>query len=208
MSEKVIREAIQAFNKGDGGALGKMFGGGLGKNAAKATDAVRKDLGDLTYDLEHVHAEGDQVHFSYTAKGSAGGGKAATWTGSGVATVKDGKIVGLQTYEDAIRRDIQLGRLKGRLTANPSMTGNWSGSAQGITVTLQLVQSGNNVTGTANAFGATFPVTGTNNYPTVNLAGNMNGVQVTFSGSFASPNSIPGTLTALGSSIQVTINRQ
>lgn len=215
MSEKVIREAIDAFNKGDSAALGKLFGGDLGKGVGQAVKATREAFPDLKYEIEHIVAHGDEVHFTYVAKGTnkgmfygqKGTNKTAAWRGSGVANVQNGKISGLLVNEDAIARAIQLGH---RLfAAQPSLTGNWQGSSQGIAVSLQLVQTGTSVSGNAQAFGSSFPVTGSVNYPNVSLAGNMNGVQVTFGGAYnPPPNTITGTLTALGSSLAVTITRQ
>lgn len=216
MSEKVIKDAVEAFNKADSRALGKLFGGKLGKGLENAMTDNRGAFPDLAYKIEHIVAEGDTVHFTYVAKGTNKGkyrgekatNKTASWGGSGTAYVKDGKIVGLQTRDDRVSQAIQLGRKLGG-AAQPTLTGNWQGAAQGITVTLQLVQSGNNVTGSATAFGSTFPVTGTVNYPNVSLSGTMNGLAISFTGAYnPPPNAIPGTLTALGSSIQVTINRQ
>jgi hypothetical protein len=83
---------------------------------------------------------------------------------------------------------------------NPSMTGSWSGGSGGTNVTLQLTQTGNNVSGTGTLQGTpgSFPLNGTNNFPNVALQGTVFGLPVTFSGAFASPNSIPGTLTIQG----------
>ena len=143
------------------------------------------------------------MSFAYTVSGTFKG-KAVHWPGSGVATIVDGKIARLQHAEDLISKGLQLG-----VVLNASMTGNWAGAAQGISVTLSLTQSGNNVSGTAKAFGATFNVTGSADYPSVSLQGSMNGVQVTFNGAFnPAPNAVPGTLTAMGSSLPVTLNRQ
>jgi hypothetical protein len=195
----VVQNAVDAYNKGNGDALGKHFGSALSKGASGSV----KGGGGAQYTILHISESGPHVAFSYAAKATVGG-KPAQWHGSGVATVDNGKITNLYHQEDPLGK-----YLAGGGAAVPSLTGTWVGSAQGITVTLNLTQTGNNVTGTANAFGATFPVTGTVNYPQVNLQGNMNGVAVTFTGTYnPPPNTIPGTLTAMGSSIQVTLNRQ
>jgi len=125
--------------------------------------------------------------------------------GSGVATIENGKISSLYHHEDYIANLIDGG---GTL---PSLTGNWSGSSSGITVNLTLTQNGNNVTGTATAFGSTFPVTGTVNYPNVVLNGSLNGLAVNFTGAYnPPPNTIPGTLTVAGfpPPLSVTLTRQ
>jgi hypothetical protein len=202
-SAAVIKEAVEAFNKGNAEGLGGLFATRLQKGAAASVKTARTAASDLQYKIDHIQADGDHVAFSYTVSGTFRG-KAARWTGSGTATVVNGKITALNHVEDLIGKGIQIG-----IKLNPTMTGNWAGSAQGVNVTLALSQSGNNVSGTASAFGATFPVSGTNNYPNVALHGNMNGVQVNFAGAFnPPPNTIPGTLTAMGSSLQVTITRQ
>jgi hypothetical protein len=190
----VIKNAVDAYNKGNAEGVGSHFGGALQKGVA---GTVQKDV---QYTLNHVKADGAQVLFSYTAKGKSG-----EWHGSGVATVENGKIVGLHHVEDVIGKAILGG------TGLPSLTGNWSGSSSGITVTLSLTQNGNNVTGTATAFGATFPVTGTANYPNVVLNGSLNGLPVNFTGAYnPPPNTIPGTLTVTGfpPPLSVTLVRQ
>jgi predicted ester cyclase len=206
MSEKVIKDALDAFNKGDAASLGKLFGGGLGKGVAASVKSNRTAFPDLAYKIERVAADGDQVHFSYVAKGTHKGklggqaatNKSASWTGSGVASVQNGKIVGLQIYEDTIGRALQLG-LKLGSAALPSLTGTWKGSSQGIDVTLILVQTGNSVTGTASAFGSTFPVTGSVSFPNVALQGSLNGLAVTYNGAYnPPPNTIIGTLVVQG----------
>ncbi len=199
----VIKNAVEAFNKGNGDALGGHFAHNLQKGASASVKSARTLAADLQYHIEQIQADGPNVSFAYSVTGTFHG-KAARWPGSGVATVVNGKITALYHREDLISKAIQI-----RIALNPLLTGNWSGSAQGITVTLSLTQSGNNVTGTANAFGASFQVTGTVDYPTVSLQGNMNGVLVTFSGAYnPPPNTIPGTLTAMGSSLPVTLKRQ
>jgi len=199
----VIQNAVEAFNKSKGDALGGLFAQNFQKGAIASIKGARSDVPDLQYKIEHIKADGDTVSFAYTVTGTFKG-KAVHWPGSGVATVVDGKIARLQHAEDLISKGIQIG-----VILSASMTGNWAGAAQGISVTLALTQTGNNITGTAKAFGASFPVTGTADYPSVSLHGNMNGVQVNFNGDFKpAPNAVAGTLTAMGSSIPVTLNRQ
>jgi len=204
----IVQNAVEAFNKGNADALGGLFSRELQKGATSSIKSVRADAADLHYKIQHIKAEGDNVAFSYVVTGTFKG-KAASWSGSGMATVVNGKITALQNTEDVISKSIQLGGKLGGILLQPSLTGKWSGSAQGITVTLTLVQSGSTVSGTAVAFGATFPVAGTVNFPNVSLHGSMNGVAVNFSGAYnPQPNTIPGTLTAMGSSMAVTLNRQ
>jgi hypothetical protein len=151
--------------------------------------------------------------FTYTVKGTHKGAlgdikatnKSAQWHGWGVATVENGIITGIHTNEDWVRAGIQLG------IVNPTMTGTWTGSSGNTTVTLVVTQSGTGVSGTATMSGLAdkFPVSGTNNYPNVDLRGNAFGLQVTFTGAFSDATTIPGTLTVQGFPSQaVTINRK
>lgn len=152
--------------------------------------------GGTQYEILHATADGPRVSFAYLVKQ----GRESQAYGTGVAYVEGGKITSLQRSTNYVT---QVG-------GAPSLTGNWSGSAQGITVVLVLTQNADNsVTGTATAFGSTFPVTGNVSYPSVSLKGDMNGVEVSFQGKYdPPPNTIPGTLTALGSSLPVTMTRQ
>jgi hypothetical protein len=190
----VIKNAVDAYNKGNAEGVSNHFASAL---QAGISGSVQKDV---QYTINHIKADGPHVLFAYTAKG-----KSAEWNGSGVATVENGKIVALHHIEDVISKVIQMGG------ALPSLTGNWAGSSSGINVTLNLTQTGNNVTGTASAFGSTFPVTGTVNYPNVVLNGSLNGLAVNFTGAYnPPPNAIPGTLTITGfpPPLTVTLNRQ
>jgi|GEM_PF-5197651 len=210
----VLQHAVDAINKK--GQVASFFGGDFARHAEGNAKGIQTAFPDLEYKIDHVHAEGDHVTFAYTATGTNKGalgphkatGKKATWQGSGTATISGGKITAVHLTEDFRRAALQLGIIH---LLNPSMTGKWSGSAQGITVTMNLVQTGNNVIGTATAtgFSAPFPVSGTNNYPNVSLNGNVGGLGVNFTGTFSNPNTIPGKLTVQDfPPIQVTITRQ
>jgi hypothetical protein len=122
-----------------------------------------------------------------------------------VATVENGVITELHTVEDWVRAGLQLG------VTNPTMVGTWTGGTHGTSVTLVLTQIGNSVNGTATLSGSpdSFALSGTNNFPSVNLTGSAFGVQITFSGTFSAPNTIPGTLTAEGfPALPVTLTRK
>ncbi len=203
----------ETLNKGDANSIAKYFSADLQETLGQAIKENRTGFPDLHYKIDHIVSSGDMVVFSYTASGTHKGpfegkqptGKAAQWGGSVVATVRDGKIVHLDVDEDHIRRDLQLG-----VVTSPSMTGTWVGNSSGMTVTLNLTQTGNNVTGnvTITGFSGQYPVTGTNNYPAVSLNASPAGLPATFVGKFSGPNSVPGTLTMMGSNLPVTINRQ
>jgi predicted ester cyclase len=208
----VIKNAAEAFNKGQAEGLNKVFGGGRDKYAAEALKSLRGAFPDLHYTVDHVSGDGSHVEFAYTVKGTHKGAlddikatnKAAQWHGSGTATIQNGMITDISTTEDWARVRIQLG------LANPSMTGTWKGSGQGTTVTLVLTQTGTAVSGTATVSGipGSFPLAGTNNFPNVVLKGTVFGLTVNFTGAFSNPNTIPGTLTIQGFSPQaVTLTR-
>ena len=209
----VVKAAVEAFNGGKADGVKKAFGRDVEKGALESMGTLRGAFPDLQYSIDHIQAEGNQVTFAYTVKGTHKGAlgdikatnKAAQWHGWGVATVENGVITSVHTNEDWVRAGIQLGLV------NPSMTGTWTGSSGSTTVTLVVTQSGNNVSGNATMSGLSdkFPVSGTNNYPNVNLQGNAFGLQITFAGSFSGTNTIPGTLTVQGFPSQaVTLTRK
>ena len=185
----------------------------MGGTAADSAKSLRTAFPDLKYTLDHIQSEGNQVTFAYSVAGTHKGAlgqlkatqKTAQWQGWGVATVENGVITQLHTNEDWVRAGLQLG------VANPTMVGTWAGGAGGTSVRLVLAQSGNSVSGTATLAGTpdSFPVSGTNNYPSVALSGSAYGLAVTFTGAFSAPNTIPGTLTIQGfPAMPVTLTRQ
>src|SRR5262245_54226124 len=105
-SATVIREAIDAFNKGNGDALGGLFAQRLQKGATGSVKSLRTAASDLQYKIDHIQADGDNVAFAYTVSGTFKG-KPAKWTGSGTATVVNGKITALHNVEDVISRGLQ-----------------------------------------------------------------------------------------------------
>ncbi len=213
-SAAVLQHAAEAFNKGDANAFEKLFGSEMQHDVGGRLKWMHGAFPDVQYKIDHVQADGPHLTFTYTANGTNKGkigrhnatNKAVQWHGTGVATVSNGKIVSVHVQEDLARLSILLG-----IALNPTMTGTWSGSAQGTNVTLKLVQNGNTVTGTATVSGLqdTFAVHGTNNYPNVSLGGSVYGLAVSFTGKFTDNNAIPGTLSIQGfSPIQVTLKRQ
>lgn len=213
---EIVQKCLEeTFNKGDVSSVAKFFSPDLQEAVSQAVKENRAGFPDLRYKVDHIASAGNQVVFTYTATGTNKGefegaratGKTAEWQGSVVATVQGGKIVHIDVDEDHLRRDLQLGAA---LDLTPTMTGTWVGSSSGITVTLHLVQSGNNVTGdvTITGFSKPYPVTGTNNYPNVTLNASPEGIPAQFVGKFSGPDSVPGVLTMMGSSLDVTINRQ
>ncbi len=203
------------FNKGNATSASKYFSPELQQSIAEGVKENRVAFPDLSYTITHTATAGDTVAFTYTAKGTHKGvldklqptGKTAQWTGSAIATVTDGKITHIYLQEDWIAKLAQLGGLAAAI----SLTGHWSGSAQGVTVNLNVTQTGDNVTGTLTMSGSSgsFPVTGSNKYPNVSLQSNLgNNVIGTFTGAFSGADEVPGHLTILGSTIAVTIHRQ
>ena len=83
---------------------------------------------------------------------------------------------------------------------NPSLTGKWTGTGDNLTAEVDLVQSGTSITGTGTLQGTiSCTVTGTNNYPSVDLKFFVNNVQHTvFSGSFSDDNTVSGKYTNSG----------
>jgi predicted ester cyclase len=214
-TDLVQKSLEETFNNGDVASVAKFFSPDLQEAVSQAVKENRAGFPDLRYKVDHITSAGNQVIFTYTATGTHKGvfegrrptGKTAEWHGSVIATVQRGKIVHIHVDEDHLRRDMQLGEL---LDLTPSMTGTWVGSSSGITVTLHLTQTGDNITGdvTITGFSGTYPVTGTNNYPNVTLNASPAGIPAQFVGKFSGPDSVPGVLTMMGSSLDVTINRQ
>jgi predicted ester cyclase len=211
----IHNSVAEIFNKGDATNAANFFAGELQHTVAQGVKENKAIFPDLQYNINQISAEGDTVAFTYAAKGTqkaaleglAASGKTAQWTGSALATVADGKIVHIYVQEDQIAKLAALGHLHIAV----SMTGKWVGSASGITVSLNLTQSGVNVTGscTITGFTGTFAVTGSNHYPNVSLTSNLgNGLVAVFNGAFTGANAVHGKLTIMGSSMDVTINRQ
>jgi predicted ester cyclase len=215
-SQTLVKSSMQdVFNKADATSVATYFSPELHDLVSQGIQDSKTAFPDLQYTITNMASDGDTVAFTYTAKGTQKGvleglaatNKAATWSGSAIATVSAGKITHIYVQEDYIAKMAQLGHI----TAISSMTGKWVGSTSGITVSLTLTQSGNNVTGscTITGFSGTHAVTGTNTYPSVKLSSNLgNGLVGNFDGEFSGPNTVSGSLTIMGSSLHVTINRQ
>jgi predicted ester cyclase len=205
----------EVFNKGTVASIDNFFVAELHDTISQAIAENRSGFPDLSYKIDSIAEVADLVAFSYTATGTHKGvfennqptGKAAQWQGSVIATVRDGKIVHIDVAEDNIRRSLGLGLV---VTLTPEMTGTWVGETSGLKVTLHLTQSGNNITGnvTITGFHGQYPVTGTNKYPDVTLHAAPEGLQAQFVGKFKGSNSVPGVLTMMGKSLDVTIDRQ
>lgn len=210
MSQDKVNALVSAVNAGDAHALQSSLSPELATAIGAAVEHNRKAAPDIRYTVNGALENGDQVAFTYTATAKAG-----SWHGSALATVADGKIVNLHVDEDHIGKAIAL-KDKDILAAAapPSATGTWIGISSGFTITLVLVQSGINITGTAtiSGFTGTYPVTGTNIYPTtpnITIHANVSGLQTTFTGNFNGNNQVVGTLVIVGfSPISVTVNRQ
>jgi len=89
-----------------------------------------------------------------------------------------------------------------------NITGTWKGSAQGIDVTMKLVQNGSSVSGTAttNVGPDVIPMGGSVNGNAVHLADSKN--VVIFDGAFTDDNTIPGTVSLGGQAGDTTLFRQ
>jgi predicted ester cyclase len=209
----IVKSAVEAFNGGQADGVKKAFHRNTEKGALESMRTLRTAFPDLQYAIDHIQADGDQVMFTYTVKGTHRGelgdlkatNKAAQWHGWGVATVENGVITNIHTKDDWVRAGIQLGIL------NPSAAGTWTGASGNTTVTLVLTQTGATINGTATMSGLadSFPVSGTNNYPDVDLRGTAFGLQVVFDGAFNGANTIAGSLTVQGfPPQQVTLTRK
>jgi predicted ester cyclase len=216
MSVALLKDAATAFNAANTEVLGQAFAPELQRQIAATLRESRAAFPDLNYQVEDVVEKGSQIAFTYTVTGTQKGAlagypasnKQAKWTGSGIAAVANNKITQIQVFEDHLRKLIQLGIDWTHFFPANNATGTWVGSAQGTTVTLHLTQTGNSVSGNATVAGLPqIPVTGTMSDPKITLNGNLNGLNIDFSGTFADANTINGTVTALGNSLQVTLNR-
>ena len=83
---------------------------------------------------------------------------------------------------------------------NPTLTGSWTGTGDNLTAEIDLVQNGTSITGTGIMQGTiACTVSGSNNYPSVDLKFFVNNVQHTvFSGSFSDDNTVSGKYTNSG----------
>jgi predicted ester cyclase len=162
-------------------------------SAFESTQA--KAFPDLHYTLDSIEGSGRLVAARYTAtgthtadfKGLPPTGRVVSWQGSFLALVNQGLIVDFKVREDPLSRALQLGVLP--VAPALSVTGTWRGlSPDGsIEVILNLVQSGQNVTGSAtySSMGqqlGTTSVTGTSSYPDLNLQGQVDTSTYSFTG--------------------------
>jgi hypothetical protein len=160
----LIRQVVDSFNKGQGQieAISPHLLHPLPKLPAQP-------FTKMTCTITATGDRGDDVYFTYTATGTHTGefkgfkatNKTIQWEGWAVATIVNGKISNVQAIEDDWAKLLKLG-LQLQL---PSMSGKWTTNVLGIQINLDLKQNGRTTTGTASALGQSYPVTGSNDYP-------------------------------------------
>jgi hypothetical protein len=197
MSSATIKSLFDKVNgKQD---LSTHFAPDLGKQMSQAASEWRKEFPDLKWKLGRVVEQRDRVSFQYVAEGThKPTGKKASWSGSGVAIVKGGKVVTLQVVEDFHSRIADLGQVF--VIPQDNISGTWKGELFGIDFTLQADQNppADAVTGTISGLGLSLPVTGENDPPNVKLSGDSPKGKVTLTGTWTGANSISGTLNGAG----------
>jgi hypothetical protein len=210
-----ITPIVNAINSSKLEALESLFDAQLAQDVRQAMGQINATVSKINYTINQTITEGNHLAFTYTATATGKSGKSGSWTGSGVATLADSKIVQLRVHEDAVAKAIAIGEA-GSLAAiaGPSVTGTWTGAAHGITVTLNLKQSGTKISGTASVSGfpGTSQVSGENNAPhdpNIVLNTTLGGLNAEYEGDFENDNTISGTLmVAAFPHIQVTVTRK
>jgi hypothetical protein len=158
-----------------------------------------QEFPDIKWKLGNVVEQREHVTFRYVAEGThKPTGKKASWTGSGVAIVKAGKIVNLQIVEDFLGRYADIGVVAPM--PQDDMSGNWTGQLWGIDFVLHAEQKppAHDVIGNLSGLGQSLAVSGKNDPPNVTLAGNSPKGPVTFNGIWTGPNTLSGTLNGAG----------
>lgn len=208
MATAAIKALLEAVNKNTG--VASHGAGELGRRIEQSSADWRKEYPDIKWSLDQVVEKGEQVGFRYTATGThKKTGKRATWTGAGTARVKGGKLIAVRVAEDYLKRALDIDILP----ADPQddMSGLWKGNLFGIDFQLDADQNppSDKVTGTLSGLGQSLAVSGTNDDPNVNLAGNTPKGPVTLKGTWTGSNQITGTLNGAGFNNQpVVLNRQ
>jgi hypothetical protein len=204
-----VQSALQAAVAG-GGVLPPTIEAQLAQHIREGQAIWRNEFPDIAWTIGTVLEQGGRVGFRYTAAGThKASGKKASWEGAGVAHVADGKLLRIYVNELAWGRLIDIGIVPA--SPEDDISGTWAGDLFGIQFTLELQQSlpGDRVTGTLSGLDSSFPVSGTNDPPRVNLTATAPKGNVTFQGMWVSGSQIQGTINGGGFSQQpVTFDRQ
>jgi len=165
-----------------------------------AHQELLKEFPDLQYTLDKVVEEADRIGFRYTACGTHERiNRRATWCGSGLARVRNGRVTAIHLQEDYWGRELDLGNVPD--SPSDDITGEWKGEVFGVDFTMELEQSPpkDAVTGTLNVLGQSVPLTGANDPPTVKLQGKTgDGKAIAFVGTWDGNDSISGTINGGG----------
>jgi hypothetical protein len=200
VSEAVVRKLFSELNSGK---LGDTVAEPLRSRLNSDLEGFRSRYPGVRLELTNVVEVGtEKTGFQYQ-----GTVRNATWTGTGFARFVKDQVADLQVKEDYWARDLQLGEVVA--LDSESITGTWTCGLFGVTGTLDLNEStgSNNFSGTLSIPGfGTYQLTGTNNYPNVELQGNANGQQITFVGTWTGSNQITGNMP--GISNNVVLNRE
>lgn len=195
-----LRGVFDAFNRTGGlRAVATPLDRGLSARILAGEKGLREVYPDIQIKLDKVVEKAGRVGFRYTCSGTHQKlKKKATWSGSGVATVSNGKITGFHVVEDHWGRELDLGNVPA--SPEDDASGDWKGQVFGVDFSLDLAQQAPNkaVTGTLSVLGMSFAVSGTNVPPNVKLSGKSNGGTITFVGTWAGANEIDGVLNGGG----------
>jgi hypothetical protein len=195
-----VKAAFEALNQTAGlRSVATSLDRELSARVLQGEKALRETFPDIQIKLEKVLEKSGRVGFRYTCSGTHKRlRKKATWSGSGVATVVNGKITGFHVVEDHLGRELDLGNVPA--SPEDDASGDWKGQVFGVDFTLDLTQQPPNkaVKGTLSVLGMSFAVAGTNVPPNVKLSGKANGGTITFVGTWKGANEIDGVLNGGG----------
>jgi len=184
----VVQRALQNVSNNSYGD----FAGNLAGIIQQGANSTRQKFPDVQWAIRAAVADGNQVTFQYTAKGTdSTTGRVITWSGSAVALVEGGQISRLLAWnEDSTVSQIQLGQTLRVSTG--ALGGTWVGAAAGVGFVAQLSHDATSgeVWGTIKVANVgTFTATGTATGAQLNLsASGASGRTISFAGSLVASN--------------------
>lgn len=134
--EELLKETMAALDRRDGAVLESCVTNDVARRLERWAIELERHFRTVRRTIIHLVEDGARLGFLYRVLGE--GAARVSWTGSGLARIRDGRIVELLIQEDAWAWKLRL-RHSPRLPTD-LVTGTWYGSVYSLPFYLRLDQ--------------------------------------------------------------------